>query len=484
MHRKISLIVFLFLATIMQAQKTTFEYQSSGEHSLTPRNMLEHDDSNIYFNGFLTVKGATDRKRGYVGKLSPQGQLLDSAVFALDGKSVNFKKLAPLSGGGFAVVGSFWDTIYPSFNVGILLAKMDENLVFSDTSLFFLPPDFRNLDLYGYSGPDRLLYVYGGVKIGASSEKPLLYKFNLDFDSILGRIWAHNGIITDMRKLPDGNYWTANVASWRYAKLDENFNLIGFSPPPKYVSAEMRTKWDSDTSFYMLYKLMYPSPPHSLAFARQHHPFDTTGILVNHWRVSDTIDYPGAMRGIDFKHKDSIFIGGTRNLSFNNPFYASQPSWMVVLQTDSLLNIRWERFYGGDAYYIMYKLVATNDGGCLVMAKRFDYQNEQWERDDITILKLNNEGVMVGNPSSRGIVSREAIVYPNPGSNELHLRVGIQHRHWEFSLYDLGGRQVLRQKGTGQYAQFDASALGSGTYIYTITNEQGLNESGKWVKAQ
>lgn len=156
---------------------------------------------------------------------------------------------------------------------------------------------------------------------------------------------------------------------------------------------------------------------------------------------------------------------------------------MVVLQTDSLLNIRWERFYGGDAYYVMYKLIMSQDGGCLVIGIRFDYQNETWDRSDIVILKLNKEGLLVGGlPKAQHKAMQEDIVYPNSGSNELRVRVGKQHLFWTFSLYDLNGRLLLQQTRERTDAAFDVSSFSSGTYIFKITNAEGLYESGKWVK--
>ena len=96
----------------------------------------------------------------------------------------------------------------------------------------------------------------------------------------------------------------------------------------------------------------------NLQFIRQFHPVDTTGFLSNYWRYSDTVDMPAVYNGVDLNNKDSVFFGGTENIEFYNPWYGTQPSWFAIFQTDSLLNIRWERFYGGDAYYVMTNLIA------------------------------------------------------------------------------------------------------------------------------
>lgn len=481
--KKVHLFLFisLFSVVLLHAQKTTFEFMTSGENGLFPYDILEHEDGYIYFTGNLTLKGAPDRKRGFIGKLSPEGYLVDSTTFEMENKTAVFTQIHPSPEGGFMLVGFAHDTTLPiDYNAAFLFAKMDENLALSQITFHALPAHHRIWILNSRLINNQHLYLFGGFPIGEHpSPRAGMYKFDLEFDSIAGKVYDFPGAVTDMKKLPNGNYWTANILSWRYMHLDTAFNHLGFYPTPRFLSAQLNTKWDSDTSFYMLAK----TSSHNLCFIKQHHPFDTTSHLFNMWRPSDTLDYPAPVHGIDFNHKDSIFMGGTRNISLNSPLYAYQPSWMVVLQSDSLLNIRWERFYGGDAYYIMHKLIRSPDGGCLVIGKRFDYQNETWQRADIVILKLNKEGLLVGSlPQAQHIAMKEAIAYPNPGHNELRIRVGMQHPFWEFSLYDLNGRLLLQQTGEGTDATFDVSVLGSGTYIYKITNADGLYESGKWVK--
>ena len=147
-----------------------------------------------------------------------------------------------------------------------------------------------------------------------------------------------------------------------------------------------------------------------------------------------------------------------------------------------MLNIRWERFYGGDAYYMMDKVVATHDGGCLVAGTRYDYLNTTEQETDIIILKLNSEGLILGNPENPGIKMHEAIVYPNPGNEEIKVRIAVQHKQSLFGLYDLNGRLILKENFAGTEGTVNTTFLPSGTYIYKITSEDGLYESGKWVK--
>jgi hypothetical protein len=147
-----------------------------------------------------------------------------------------------------------------------------------------------------------------------------------------------------------------------------------------------------------------------------------------------------------------------------------------------MLNIRWERFYGGDAYYLMGKIIATKDGGCLVGGMRYDYQNTSELQTDVIILKLNEEGLLVGNQKTPAIVMHEAIVYPNPGTTEIKVRIAAQYKESLFQLFDMNGKQVASKKIAGKWGTINTSFLKSGTYVYRISSEDGLFESGKWIK--
>ena len=147
-----------------------------------------------------------------------------------------------------------------------------------------------------------------------------------------------------------------------------------------------------------------------------------------------------------------------------------------------MLILLWERFYGGDAYYVMTNLIASRDGGCVVGGTRFDYQNTTVNKRDIILLKLNSEGLLTGINNPTTIQLREAIVYPNPGSSQLKVRLAVQHPQALFQLFDQGGRLVMQQQLTTTESELETNHLATGIYVYRITSSTGLNENGKWVK--
>lgn len=271
----------------------------------------------------------------------------------------------------------------------------------------------------------------------------------------------------------------------QYEILDHDLTITETQTVPKGITGNYGVAWESDSTFILLGKNSDPNHQHgalNLTFIKQHAPIDTTGYLFNYWRYSDTADFPAMWNGVDLKNNDSIFIGGTENLDYYNPWYGNQPSWFVILQTDSLLNIRWERFYGGDSYYVMTNLIATNDGGCIVTGTRYDYQNAPSHMLDINILKLDSEGLITSVNNQIAEKLTEAIVFPNPGNSILNIRVSSQYLESTLELFEVNGTRVISKKLFEKQNTVNVENLKSGSYIYSITNDKGLNENGIWIK--
>ncbi|MBC8319869.1 MAG: T9SS type A sorting domain-containing protein [Bacteroidetes bacterium] len=475
-------LFLLFFTLNLNSQTTTFEYLLSTPLDELFWDIVETPDDSIYLCGSLSTTAHPNKKYGLVAKLDRYGYLVDSNIISYPGKSLHLANIIPSSDQEYVLVTSIFDTIGTYKNASLVLYKMDNDMNLYYQKIFHFPPTYRFDHLIANMASSSNIAVAVSVRLPTQSSRSFFYEFNSDFDS-LRAIYYPEGprVISHIHELPENNYWTINMLLNQYELLDSSLNIIETQKVPNSITSNYGLAWDTDTSFYLLGDGMdFNLNPHNLAFIRQYHPMDTSNHLYNYWRDTDTVDFPATWNGIDFKNKDSIFIGGTRNiwLGYYNPW----PSWFVVLQTDSLLNIRWERFYGGDAYYLMGKLIATNDGGCLVAGTRYDYLNVTEQETDIIILKLNSEGLLTGNGDKPAIEMHEAIVYPNPGNEVINVRIATQYKHSVFELFDINGRHVLKQNFTGTQGIVNTTFLDHGTYIYRITSNDGLFESGKWVK--
>jgi len=477
------ILSLLYFTQDIKSQGTTFEYLLSSSLDESFWDIIETSDNNIYFIGGLSSVQHPYKDYGLIVKLDKYGNLIDSIVVSSPDKSMQITRILPSVNQELVLVTSIYDTLGTVRAVSIRLNIMDNDLNLHNQSDFMFPSTYRLVHLSASIESTGNILVGGAVSIQGSVPRPYFYEFNSDFDSLKAKFYLDDGgIFSNLKALDNGSYWMLNMISNQYEILDSELNIVSVQKVPNRLSSNYGVVWDTDTSFYLLGDGIQQSTPHTLGFIRQFHPMDTTGHIYNHWNVSDTIDFPAFWGGIDFKNKDSIFIGGTRNIAITGNYYTRWPSWFVILQTDSLLNIRWERFYGGDAYYMMGKLIATNDGGCIVAGTRYDYMNTTELETDIIVLKLNHDGLITSNQGKPSIEMHEAIVYPNPGDKEIVVRIAVQYKHSVFELFDINGRHILKQNFTGTQGKVNTTFLENGTYIYRITSNDGLFETGKWIK--
>ncbi len=473
-------LIFLFSYSLA-AQNNSFEYITSSPHDEYISDLIETQDGNIYYCGGYSALDNPNKRIGTVMTLDRYGVLIDSLNFNYIGKSCFFSTLIPSQENEFITLMIEYDTVGERKDAGFLLSRMDKHLNLFDSVHHFFPSNYRLDFLTATHESDGTTFIGGDVLNETNYGRPLFYEFDSNFDSVKAKIFLSElGEFTQIRSIYDGQYWAIRLVGSKICILDSTLNIVSKKRIPYSLAGNIGVKWDSDSSFYLVGDKLLPLPSHNLGFIRQFDPVDTAGIIFNQWGVSDTFDLPAIINGIDFKNKDSIYISGMRNVfgGYHNPW----PSWFIILQTDSMLNIRWERFYGGDAFYLMGKIIASRDGGCIIGGMRYDYQNEPEEQLDIIILKLNENGIIVGDNENPTLEMQESIVYPNPGTNEIKVRIAAQHPESLFQLFDMKGKQIVSQEIIGKWGAINTGFLKSGTYIYRITSKQGLFESGKWVK--
>ena len=194
----------------------------------------------------------------------------------------------------------------------------------------------------------------------------------------------------------------------------------------------------------------------------------------------DTIDFPGFLNATAIIDNDNIFISGTSNMNIPQFPYASTPSWFILNKVNGDLDLQWQKFYGGDAHYSVYSIIPSSDGGCVMLGTRYHPNNPTGI--DGYILKVGPDGLVSVPEIPGGLQVKEVIVYPNPGSSQLQIQTG--HDDLEIMIFDATGKIMTQEKIRQFYHIIPTNAWPSGIYIYRITRNNELFESGKWVKAE
>lgn len=180
---------------------------------------------------------------------------------------------------------------------------------------------------------------------------------------------------------------------------------------------------------------------------------------------------------LDYYYPNQIFTGATHNhIYLDYP----EPSWFVIAKYDSLLNLLYERYIGGDANYVLRGVCATSDSGVLLSGDYYDHTDEIERRKGV-VIKLNPDGLLVGDKEYQNDIKvSKALIYPNPSIEKLMVRTTL--KNCTLHLYSTNGAKVLSQNLESHITQINTEGLSIGTYVYVIEQNNKVVESGKWVK--
>jgi hypothetical protein len=487
------LIIVLLVNSLFGLSQTTEIIKISTVHDESVKDVVEDSFGNFYLTGNRTnpYMENLDKAVGVLWKLDNGLNIVDSLCVSNSNKAVQLLNIDLLESGNFVVSGISYDTSMRYYKHSIDLYKVSSQLeIIQNTSVFF-SDSISNRSVKQDIAFDNEI-ILSGVMINGYGYSPLysyIGRFSIDsLDSISLKILPSDYWYNSFtHKLINGNYFVGGSVKnggnlpYQYIIFDSSFNYKAHYDIPE-ANNPFSAKWDTDTSFYMVGHWSASGGIHMIGIVNQTSIYNLDEYTYNELGNVDTINVVSTRIGLDFVMKDSIFIGGTYNFAWGQSVFANVPSWYSIVQTDSLLNVRWERFYGGDAYYIQRVTIATNDGGCLLAGERYDYQNTTELERDIYILKLNSEGLITGNAEKPKIQMHEALVFPNPGTDYLKVRVAAQYPQSIFELYNINGNKILSEKITGKWGRVETTFLPTGTYVYKIYNQKGLFETGKWVK--
>jgi hypothetical protein len=190
-------------------------------------------------------------------------------------------------------------------------------------------------------------------------------------------------------------------------------------------------------------------------------------------------NYPALYGSLDFKNTSAIFSGGTANALCMDPLVDSIPSWIILNRADENIQTQWTRFYGGDAYYLVSKIIATNDGGCLAFASRYDYHSSD-PHQLIYLLKVNADGYVTDTTRSAAS-GGDAIVHAEGNAINIFSSTSFASPSC-FDLKNEKGDIVIEKRLEQPNMQIDASNLPAGKYQYIYYSVERSQEGTIYIK--
>lgn len=264
-------------------------------------------------------------------------------------------------------------------------------------------------------------------------------------------------------------------------QLDTTLNLTKIRPIPNSHMFYLYAEKVNNDQYYITSMAYTPTNIFDVSITK----FDVNENILasNHaGSIGEIPDYSAFVHCMTISNNNSIYTGGSAR--DNGNFYScTENLWKVLMLSnyDSLLNCRWTYFYGSDtACYTMSTMDATSDGGCII-AGMF-YTPERPEKMlDVVVIKVDSMGIITGPKKVRDFV-KNAVLYPNPGSDYLMIQSGPQIAGAEFTLFNAPGCPALSAKLESSTQQIDTRMLTSGLYLWQIVYHGKIIEQGKWIK--
>jgi hypothetical protein len=129
------------------------------------------------------------------------------------------------------------------------------------------------------------------------------------------------------------------------------------------------------------------------------------------------------------------------------------------------------------------KIIATKDGGALIVSTKYNWNDPIPMQRDVHILKIDSTGYY--DPITRTEeefeqLNKQILVYPNPVISEVNFVLGL-YSNLQLSIYNsTGERKIFQSLPSSQ--TIDVSELPSGIYVYLLTGKNGFKETGKIIK--
>jgi len=484
----ISLGILLFYASV--SSQETFSTIINNDKDLYCTDIFETSSGNYIVTSIGIVYGSKASIATHLYRVNNVGIVLDSLIISED-RNCLLKKTMELENGDFISWGSYETEASNVYDFWQVIFDNELNIV--SQSFYEIPNGHQVLKINSIIRENNNIALSVTFRSDANNSSMtdfFMAEINQNGERVSDSIFnqGNRNFVYDMDYVFTNNtYYLATLneftakAESEILVMDSNFNVIDEYPTYQTKIRLGQTINFINDSMFLFAGNYRPSKKVDNQLLGIY-KYDTSFVELDHLYIGtpDTLMYSGVFNNLDFTNSSNIFFGSTKNFLYNANQWTSQKSWIQIDNVDSDLNISWEKYYGGDAYYFLYYTLATADGGALFMASKYEHgESGPYERD-IFLLKVNQDGLITSVPNDLQISIKDAIVLPNPGRDYLELHTAAFPAN--FILLDMNGKIVLQQSITQNKSQMNTQSLATGAYVWRLIKRGALLESGKWIK--
>ena len=263
---------------------------------------------------------------------------------------------------------------------------------------------------------------------------------------------------------------------------DKNLSLLSAIQIPDYFNSYFTSLRLNDSVFYL--SGSYKEP---VMFTNQQVgvlKMKTDGTLLNDYLfnpLADSISFPAYYNSLDYAADGNLILCSSYGIDYQ---FTPQDltSFICLYKLSSNLDLIWQRYVGGEANYEAYSMRVAPDSGIVILGKFSKVPPQSYYKQEMIIIKTNKDGIVTTTGQQETeIKTTEAIIYPNPAGEQITVDFSRLYTSATLQLMDISGKTVFKTQLTSNRQTIDISALPSGTYLYRISNQKGLEETGKLV---
>jgi hypothetical protein len=425
-------------------------------------------------------------------KLNKKGELLKTLNFQNDTAPYNLNRIIKTSY-GYLSIGGQNDL---SRKYYLWLVKMDNQLNILSNKIYLVPNVLQ--ELIADTDRDSNVIIGGSISylnyytprlFGAKVTKNgdlsyLKYHYPLDTGGLTSPYIGYFDYMITMKDSARHIYFDG----YKMVTVDSNFNLISKIDMP--FIPDFSYAWNptvlrlTDTTYYVAgegresstrTRTLYFS---EISLSGRYKNFTILGL-------QDTFEHVATQHCLDTTKNGDIYVGSTFNfpISCQHPPLCNDTAYFVLQKLDKQLNTLWKKRYGKDGMFIMFGLLATSDGGCLMYGQQYLHATNK--KSEAIIIKIDGNGVITST-TSIPLSQSNIIAYPNPSNGQLRFKKEDPSVSgaFEVNFFDISGKLVFQKKETDLSETMDLNHLATGDYIYQIKQKEQIISIGKWVKIE
>lgn len=275
-------------------------------------------------------------------------------------------------------------------------------------------------------------------------------------------------------------YYLFDYTYTHFFKCDkDNLNITDSTDRPIKFSIRNAVKNPYGNDFILAGR-SYLDLPQDPAFTHM----SEDGEILTHWIYDlhfDTLYYYSDAC-ISFIDSTTFYMSGAYNVDEAIGFgMYDHPCWIMVnkLKTDG--TIVWQKYFKGDVAYMPQKLLATEDGGALILSTKYDWNNPILLQRDLHILRIDSTGWYDGITNLPEYNQpKQILIYPNPFHDNINIALGLYH-NLDLEIYDHNGK-LIDQYHIDHSKSLNLAHLSAGVYVYSFIKDGELLETGKLIK--